>query len=279
MFELSASDIKSGITLTNANSYPGIVFDGATDENGNCDVGFTLTGENISSFVLHFDKTTKEHATLLSVDGKQFENKKDSFAVVGLGNKSQVTVKILKWSKPFHHVKITSLSLSFTEEFDKGFIKELERNSTLFDDNKKPDYGISVQSGKLVLQDKNSEILDLAKSRVLRDGLNFELIFNGRTIGTYFSNNLQYNSTDDEATIDLLDDIVNLQEEIFIDIDFPTVPSEVVPLSALEILTAFYPKVFQMDDETETHLSSIIVAYPRMEKQDIYKSLKFLAIE
>ncbi|MEG2116852.1 MAG: hypothetical protein RRZ69_04145 [Clostridia bacterium] len=271
--ELNATDIKGGIHIVNEKSYPGIVFDNASNSAGICDVGFKITGTKFNNFLMYFDEANNEYATELTVNGVAYKNAKPRFYVVGLNNASEITVRIKKWSKPKFHVKITALSFVFAEEFDKRFIKSLERNSVFLDDNKKPQYGISAQSGKVVLQDRDKVILNYAKEKLLKDGLKFEILLGGRTVGQYVSSNLTYTSLDDEASVDLIDDVTDLQNIIFDGIDFPTVPSEVTPLTALEILTAFYPKKFVMDIETQKRLSEIVVAFPHMEKKDAYKSL------
>lgn len=271
--ELGVTDISFGVALINKNSYNGIVFDGKADENGACDVNFKLIGNNLNAIAIYFDDTLNEYATLIQVNEETYSNTRTTFVCVGLDNASEIDIKILKWNKPNAMVKVKSVSLDYTSTLDKKYIKSLERGSSLTYDNKKASFGITTQEGKIVMQDRDKYILDLAKNKVLKDGLTFELILNSRTIGKYISSNLKYSSTDDTLSIDLVDDIINLQDEIFIGVDFPTVPSDVVALSALEILTAFYPRKFNMDEETENHLSSIVFAYPKMPKKNAYKSL------
>ena len=270
--EIGVTDTKNGIQLITPNSYNGIIFDGKANAEGGCDVGFTLTTANVNGVVLYFDNVNKEHATLVEVNGKTFANNRYFLPIVTNGV-AELNIRIKGWSKPHAMVKLTALEIDYIGEFDKRYIKTLERNSIMLDNPTKVEYGISAQSGKLVLQDRNGEILSLITNKILKDGQDFELIANGRTIGKYQSDNLQYSDTNKRATVDLIDDIVDLQEEIFEGIDFPTVPTEVVPLSALEVLTAFYPLQFAMDSNTRTHLTSTIFAFPRMAQKDKYKSL------
>lgn len=273
IFELSGSDVRDGINLIYKNSYQGIVFDGASDNDGNCGIEFKINGKGMTAIVLNFDAVSNEYATKISINGTQYSNSRISFACIGLGGIDVVAVKIEKWNKPRRHVKITSCSLTFTYSFDKKYIKTVTRNSSITNDFKRPEYGISAQSGKVEMQDRDGYLLELIQNRVMKDGLNFELILNGRTIGKYISANLKYRTVDDIATLDLVDDITNMQNEIFIGIDFPTIPTEVIPLTALEILTAFYPRKFKMDKQTESILGQTVIAFPRMPQKDAYKSL------
>ena len=272
LHEVGVANTKNGIQLVNQRSYKGIMFDGKADSQGACNVGFTLNTTKVNGIVLYFDNLNNQHATKVEINGKTFSNNRYFLPIV-TNNEKLLNIRITAWSEPYAMVKLTAIDIDYIGEFKKEYIKSIERNSSMLDNPTKVEYGISAQSGKVILQDRNSEILTLINNKTLKDGLDFELTLKGKTIGKYKSDNLQYSDSNKRATVDLIDDIVDLQQEIFQGIDFPTVPTEVVPLTALEVLTTFYPLQFAMNQVTKTHLASTIFAYPQMPQKDKYKAL------
>lgn len=164
-----------------------------SDENGEFDnsVTFQIIGENIDKFVIRFDQALNEFATVVNVDGKDYENTGE-FVWTGVeSNAHYVTIK--KWNKPTRQVKITSILIGLVVEYDRRYFQKNSRvvaGSRRILDNTKPFYGVANQYGSFRAIDIDRNFEELSQVGLLIDGLRCGVFMNAEPfiIGTSYDN-------------------------------------------------------------------------------------------
>lgn len=90
-------------------------------------------------------------------------------------------------------------------------LKELVRGQQSSSDNSIPKYGIIANYGKVVIRDVDGNIDYMSSLGSFKRRQKVKMYLDNRLIGTYVSNNWDYDSADNLVTIDLTDDLVDLQ--------------------------------------------------------------------
>ncbi|MEG1791958.1 MAG: hypothetical protein RR245_06890, partial [Clostridia bacterium] len=120
------------------------------------------------------------------------------------------TIQITKWNLPLYPVRITSISVGLTMEFDRSNLKEIVRGSQVVAENDKPTYGVISQYGSVEIYDNNGEILDLDEIGVLKSNQNIEITLNDKLIGQFSSDKWSINNN--IAKLELTDVLMKWKE-------------------------------------------------------------------
>lgn len=190
-------------------------------------ISFPIPGDNISTFTLRFDKLLNEFATLINVDGIDYINIGFDFTWKGIeSNIHNVIIK--KWNKPFKQVKITSIIIGLTIEYDKKYVRrggKITAGSRKTTDNTRPNFAITPQHGSFQIVDYYSNFEELSQMGILIDGLKCAIFMNAnkfvdggnfeefleenkmKMLGNYRISGINF--TGDLLSGELVDDILN----------------------------------------------------------------------
>lgn len=145
-------------------------------------ISFQIVGENIDKFVIRFDEALGEYATVINVDGKDYDNTGE-FIWTGIeSNVHNITIK--KWNKPKRQTKITSILIGLVVEYDKQYFQRSGRivaGSRRTFDNTKPNFGVVSQYGSFRAIDIDGNFAELSQADLLIDGLRCGVFMNAKS--------------------------------------------------------------------------------------------------
>ncbi|MEG2688277.1 MAG: hypothetical protein RSA24_03830, partial [Clostridia bacterium] len=180
-FVLGASKLGGGdVYWSKTSKYGGWFDSNLTGVNGEANATITINGTDIDNFVLRFDQVAGQWATELNVDNTLFTNDDSQFVWAGAKANSH-TIQITKWNLPLYPVRITSISVGLTMEFDRSNLKEVVRGSQIVAENDKPTYGVISQYGNVSIYDYNNKLIELDELGILMSNQEIEIVFDNVT--------------------------------------------------------------------------------------------------
>ncbi|MEG2541487.1 MAG: hypothetical protein RSB59_06950, partial [Clostridia bacterium] len=192
-----------------ARKYGGWIDSKLTGINGEANAIITISGTDIDNFVLRFDQVAGQWATELKVDNALFINDDPQFVWTGTKANSH-TIQITKWNLPLYPVRITSISVGLTMEFDRSNLKEVVRGSQVVAENDKPTYGVISQYGSVEIYDNDGELIDLDEIGALKANQEIEVTLGGKVIGQFSSDKWSINNN--IAKLELTDVLMKWKE-------------------------------------------------------------------
>ncbi|MEG2688732.1 MAG: hypothetical protein RSA24_06145, partial [Clostridia bacterium] len=212
-FVLGASKLGGGDTYWDtARKYGGWIDSKLTGVNGEANATITINGTDIDNFVLRFDQVAEQWATELKVDNALFINDDPQFVWTGTKANSH-TIQITKWNLPLYPVRITSISVGLTMEFDRSNLKEVVRGSQVVAENDKPTYGVISQYGSVEIYDNDGELIDLDEIGALKANQEIEVTLGGKVIGQFSSD--KWSVDNGIAKVELTDKLIKWQDTLF----------------------------------------------------------------
>ncbi|MEG2687559.1 MAG: hypothetical protein RSA24_00165 [Clostridia bacterium] len=211
-FVLGASKLGGGDTYWSKTSkYGGWIDSKLTSINGEANATITINGTDIDNFVLRFDQVAGQWATELKVDNVLYVNDDPQFVWLGAKANSH-TIQIMKWNLPLYPVRITSVTVGLTMEFDRSNLKKIVRGSQIVAENDKPTYGVISQYGSVEIYDNDGEMLDLDELGTLKSNQNIEVTLNDKIIGQFSSD--KWSVDNGIAKVELTDKLINWQDKL-----------------------------------------------------------------
>jgi hypothetical protein len=135
----------------------------------------TISGTNITSFTIEFDKVNNRHPKMINIDGTDYSDYDAIFTVGNLPSANSHTVRISNWNSPLYPLVIMGVYVEITIDIDYRNLIALNRSITYRGDNKLPSYGIISNTGNLEFNDLTGEIRDYAEQLLLTSDLKVEI--------------------------------------------------------------------------------------------------------
>lgn len=284
-FILGKSKLGSGAYY--ANNLPYFLGSQLSDYNGNFTSSYniTISGKDITQFVIAFDVENRAFPNSIIVDGETVYDD-DPIWEVNVNTADKHTVKISNWNKPNSPLIITSIYADIGIEIDRNNL--ISFNSDIFDRGniQRPSYGIISNSARLTFADFDEDALDLITQKILNSGVKVEAWLNNsdsnasEQICLMQTRELTYDNNNRQVDISLKDNLEEWQ-----DISVPSLfyydedGTELPPIRAAQLYLVFLdftPKKHNMllfdelDNETQRILKNTVVKYSTFQKDTLW---------
>lgn len=190
------------------------------DKNGNPTQPptFTIVGENIDQFVINFDSTAQQWATELIINGITYTNDKVSFMWINPTPIPSVEIRITKWNKPLFPIRITSILVGLTIEYDKSDIPQGTTLSVTRETNNNPNTyatGTMSQFANFSLLDYDSNIFELSQLRILKPNIKTTIYFGDKKLAEMGTEKFAYSYGSSVVGVSLKDTILRWNNIFF----------------------------------------------------------------
>jgi hypothetical protein len=269
-------------------SVPYYIHKDFSDENGLLKsnpfyVAFVAKNEH-DTFTMSFDTKNNKFPNSVKVDGQVFFlNSPTKVFNVSLSNTH--TVVIDNWNAPNEPIIISGIYGFPTIEINKRNMLSLEGTVMERGDNSLPSWGIISNGGSLSFKDVYGEVANYAESNLLQDGATVEIYLNDtlsgnkENVGTYYSEDWDYDNDNHSASVSFKDDLEEWQEILTDEIEYDFENSEEKNLEWFyKKLHELTPQKYNMtafedlDLETKSVLTSTTIKYPYMEDGNLWSS-------
>ncbi len=266
---------RDSIKLYSKNSADFIIFDENSDENCNCDVEITITGEALQHISLQFDGVVNEYATEIEVNGVSYVNGSFIFIASGLDDVNTVSIVLKKWSKPNRPIRLVNLTVGLDLEFRHLSSYEFTMSGNEIVETL--NYGIAVNEGEITLQDTNNILMGLYVSEIFTNDLPINLYFNNRKQGVFYSSNVDYVLENKELTFELTSQLENFLDENVVAYELPLSAGSAETKTAIALLEEIMAGVsYVMDSETQVEFTNRTYTFPLVSTTTKYDMLNSL---
>lgn len=260
---------NSSISIAHDLSYDGDIYNGYLSNtyssstknlegNYNCSWNMTMSGSNINTLIIAFDKNLDEYATEIEINGIVYKNSSAEFIYHSISKYNSLTVKFLSWNKPSKQIKILSILISLTTQYNR--VSGLSQFSITNKDKNgaTPEFGIISQSGSISIIDKRDRLFNLSRMGLLGES-NVDIFIGNFRIGKFSTKTeWKYDNNSKVYTVELDDGLTKLQN-----IKQPTI----IELSNISALSVYYTLVDitpvdfdSLDGNTKNFLSNITIS-------------------
>lgn len=281
-FILGESKLDSGAYYTN--SLPYFLGKELSNAYGNFSSPYTITisGSNITQFVIAFDKENGAFPNNIVVDGETIYDD-DAVWEINVTPTDTHTIEISNWNKPYSPLIITSIYADISIEINRDNL--ISFNSDIIDRTnvRVPSYGIISNSANLTFADFDEQVLDLITQQILHSGIKIEVWLNNTISKTkekvclMETRELSYDNDNRQVQVTLKDNLEKWQDMYFeaIDID----PLNIEPKTAkwyYEYLHSKTPQSYNMlsfeelDKDTQDILETTTIEYPLLDSDSLW---------
>lgn len=257
-FVVGASNLGIAPFYNNKLKYNGFFSSILTGNNGELNLTITISGANIDNFCMNFDNIAQQWATEIYVDGTKWTNTNPLFFWNGAKSNSH-TINIKKWKKPLYLVRITSMLVGITIDYDSTCLIEAVRGSQSMSDNSQPSYGVISGYGNVIFVDKHKELIKLAELGLLKPDLKIKFFYGDKQIGDFLAERWSYSYDSARATVTLTDSLIRWQDINFEGMDMAE--NKTAYDVYLELVKLSSQEVFALDESAKTRLQSIHIKY------------------
>lgn len=235
-----------------------------------------------------FDTVNNQHPNIIRINGIEYRDDDAIFTVTIDDSITEHTIEIVDWNVKGAPVVIRGIYSGVKIIVDKTNGLSLKRSIFDRENLALPSYGILSNVGKIEFNDKNGEIADYAESNILASDLIVRLKLNNtlsktyEEIGTFETNDWDYDSYNRLTSVNLKDDLEEWQD---ISIDgFEYDPRNRYLVLANGTMADLYkwlwkatPSKYQMllfddlDEKTKQILNSTKIDYPFLKKATLWR--------
>ena len=228
-----------------------------------------INGTDIDHFSLYFDSVAKQWATLIAIDGVEYENNDALFYWQGESADSH-TVEFRRWNTFGYPARLTAINTGIVREYTRREIKSLVRGSELFSTPNEPSYGVLPQYGSLEIYDTDGEILEYARKRILDKNQSVVVRLDGEIIAKYLTDEWDYQYGSTIVKVSLIDDLSALDNNLFPGYNRPT---KETALGLLDYINIYSGLAITIADSVKSRLSSITISEPWMTNSSVRVAL------
>lgn len=189
--------------------YNGYMF-GATNNRAKFDLSIELTGENIKSIIVRFDKAANQYATIAQLDGnKAIYNDSYLCKIVFDNPSNRHIIKFTEWSRANYNACIIGIDI-LTEyiSYSQNHIDNVESTAQVVQSGRELSYGVIANTGSANLIDRNYEIKELIEEDIIpSSNLNINLFVNDKQIQSHIVTDSDYDTIGQSFTIQFTNDI------------------------------------------------------------------------
>lgn len=285
-FILGKSRLGSGAYCTN--SLPYFVGRYLADSNGNFSQSYTITisGSNISSCIIVFDKENGRHPNTIIVDGETLYDDDAQFEIAFTNTANTHTIVISNWNTPNEPLIITSIYASLDIEINRKNLISFNSDITDRANSREPSYGIISNSGNLTFADFDEQALDLITQQILHSGIEVDVFLNNT-----FSNmtekvcsmeirELSYDNDNRQVQLSLKDNLEEWQEINVPGIGYYLSNGDTIGAQSAKWLylnlrketpSKYHMQLFEeLDSETQNILENTVIQYPTLEEDTLW---------
>lgn len=281
-FILGKSILDSGATY--ADNLPYFLGSQLSDKNGNFASKYiiTISGKDITQFVIAFDTTNNAFPKNIVVDGEIFYDD-DPIWEINVDTANNHTIEISNWNKPYSPLTITNLYADIGIEIDKNNL--IAFNSEIIDRSniKSPSYGIISNSASLTFADLNEQALDLISQQILHSNIKIDVWLNNTVSGSQEQvclmeiRELSYDNYNRQVQISLKDGLEAWQDINIEALNYNPLLGEAKTAKWIyEYLLLKTPSSSKMltfeelDEDTKNILESTNIQYPLLEADTLW---------
>lgn len=239
-FLFGVSTLGSGATFSSGENY--FIGSEMSDENGDFATPYVLTlsilceqeaGTTISpnfsivfdtvhnaypsSITVAWDSGTSQGSSTTAILSPYFVFNTDEEITLGQNRIISFTVTMSDWSAPKYPLRIQGIDTGLYLYFDRRNLISLSTPIKDRSDNEQPSYGLISNEGEMTVIDTTLEIKEYARMKILKPDLDVQIWLEDtitkkkQSIGKFKTNKWSYNNQNFEVTIQLKDDLEELQ--------------------------------------------------------------------
>lgn len=266
-FILGASKLgQEDVFRAENDKYNGFIHNELTGVNGEANCEINISGTEIDNFALVFDRMAQQWAAEIYVDNVFYENDDPQFVWQGK-TANMHKIKITKWNLPLYPVRITSISVGLTMEFDSSNLKEVLRGSQIVAENVQPKYGVISQYGSIEIYDYDGELLDLNQMGLLLPDQNIEIWIDREIIGKFYSD--KWSISGGVAKVELTDKLIKWQDILF---KGYSLKEEETAQNVFSLLNDLIGYAVNINEADKTYLSTLIIKYNYLESSTLFEA-------
>lgn len=284
-FILNKSKLDSGATY--ADNLPYFIGRELSDSNGDFTNAytFTISGNDISEFIIEFDKENNAYPKSINVDGETIYDD-DPIWQINVIAADTHTITINNWNKSNSPLIITNIYADIDIEIDKSNL--IAFNSDIVDraNVQQPSYGVVSNSANLTFLDFNEQVIDLITQGILHSGIRVSVFLNNIDSGSSEQvcvmeiRELSYDNENRQVQVSLKDNLEDWQDMNVEAISYFLENGEArSPQTAKWFYDYLYsktPKQFNMlslaelDKATQEVLNNTTIQYPFLESDSLW---------
>lgn len=289
-FILGVSKLGGGSTFSGNVDY--FIGNTQSSESGVFTTPYTLTisGTDITSFTIEFDKINNRHPRSIFVDGIEYYDDDAIFTIGGLTPRNSYTITINNWNSPNYPLVIMGIYVEISIDIDYRSLIALNRSITYRGDNKLPSCGIISNTGNLEFNDLNGEIKDYAEQLLLTSDLKVVITLNNtladkhEQIGIFETRDWDYDNENRSVSVSLKDDLEEWQDIQVEGFNYdPRNPSAVLTERTMANLYVWLqdktrtPEKYNMlsfnelDEKTKNILKNTTIDFPLLENGTLWQ--------
>jgi hypothetical protein len=210
------------------------------------------------------------------------------FNITNLGGQNKVFIQIDNWNTPNSPLVITGIYADISIDINSRNLISLERTIQDRSDFKLPSYGIISNTGNLEFNDLDGEVRDYAEMLLLNSGakctiyLNNTLVNKHQVVGTFETNDWDYDNDNRSVSVSLKDDLEEWQDIYVEGFGYdPRNPFNVLKNGTMEDLYRWLsyatpakysmPFFYQLDTQTQEILKNTKIIYPLLEASTLWQ--------
>lgn len=174
-----------------------------------------IVGENIDHLIINFDSTAQQWATELIINGITYKNNDASFLWANPTPIPSVEIRITKWNKPLFPVRITSILIGLTIEYDKSQIENLSVTSETNNNPNTYATGTMSQFSNFTLLDYDMNIFELAQLKIIKPDMKTTIYFGDKKIAEMGTEKFRYSYGSSLVGVALKDTILRWNNIFF----------------------------------------------------------------
>jgi hypothetical protein len=248
----------------------------------------TISGTDITSFTIEFDKVNYRHPNTINIDGVDYVDDDAIFTVGNLTSTNSHTITIDNWNSPNYPLVIMGIYVEISIDIDYRNLIALNRSITYRGDNKLPSYGIISNTGNLEFNDLDGEIRDYAEQLLLTSDLKVVITLNNtlanthEQVGVFETRNWDYDNDNRSVSVSLKDDLEEWQDIQVDGFNYdPRNPNAVLINKSMRNLYDWLEgktpskynmlKFNELDGETQVILMTTLIEYPLLENGTLWE--------
>lgn len=279
-FILGSSKLGSGATY--ADSLPYFMGAQLSDSNGNFANPYTISisGSNITAFVISFDTSNGAYPKSITVDGTTFVDD-DPIFEINCNTADTHTITISNWNKPNSPLIITGIYADINIEIDETNLMSFDSDIMDRSNIQYPTYGIISNNANLIVADNKEQILDFITNQILHSDIKATLWLDNTFLGQQqpicemYIQQLNYDNDNKQVNITLKDNLEQWQEINVAPLYYDprvlkTEPAKWVYDYLYGITTELGFEFEELNEVTLNVLNDTIIQYPLLESADLW---------
>lgn len=245
---------------------------------------FTISGVNITQFIITFDTTHNAYPNSITVDGKTYTDDDAVWEII-VDRASTHTITINNWNKLNSPLIITSIYADLNIEIDRNNLVSFESDISSEANVNQPTYGIISNPANIVFNDFNEQVLDLITKKLLHSGiavtayLDNDMANAQEAVANMFIQSLSYDNNNRQVNIALKDNLEEWQKIIIspLEIDVTKIETQKAKYyydylynKSLELTNVKMLSFNQLDSLTRSILNNTTITYPILDQGTLW---------